>query len=205
VSRALHPFASRTPVLLVPGLGGSEPGHWQTLWQQRFADMHRVVQEDFDDPRLDAWAARIARAIGECATPPVVAAHGFGCLAFARAVAAHPVAAAAGLLVAPADGQRFGIADALIAHPLPMPTLLVASTNDPGLKFVQAGALAMRWGSRLVSVGGCGHINVQSGHGEWPVGLALLRDLAERAAAAGTLALGAGRAGQAAGAAEHAR
>jgi hypothetical protein len=32
-----------------------------------------------------------------------------------------------------------------------------------------------------------GHINAESGHGPWPAGMALLRDVAERAAAAGTL------------------
>jgi predicted alpha/beta hydrolase family esterase len=100
---------------------------------------------------------------------------------------------------------QFGIADALLARELPLPTLVAASTDDPSLKFVRAGTLAVQWGSRLASVGASGHIDARSGHGEWPVGLALLRDVAERAAAAGTLALGAGRAAQAAYAEERPR
>ena len=89
------------------------------------------------------------------------------------------------LLVAPADPSRLGLGEATLAAPLPLVSTLVASTNDPWLKFVKAGALAMQWGSRLASIGACGHVNVQSGHGEWPAGLALLRDVAERVAAAG--------------------
>lgn len=61
-------------------------------------------------------------------------------------------------------------------------------TDDPRLKFVKAGALASRWGSRFEGYANVGHINAKSGLGAWPAGFALLRDLAERAASAGTLA-----------------
>jgi uncharacterized protein len=142
----------------------------------------------FRPARPRCLARTVAAAIAASAAPPVVVAHSFGCLAFVRAVLAHGARVPAALLVAPADPARFDLAEATLAAPLPLPSTLVASTDDPWLKFVKAGALATQWGSRFASVGARGHLNVQSGHGEWPAGLALLRDVAERAAAAGTIA-----------------
>jgi predicted alpha/beta hydrolase family esterase len=187
-AHALYPFAPRTPVLVVPGLHDSGPGHWQSRWQERYPDFQRIEQADFATPALATWAATVAAAIAATASPPLVVAHSFGCLATVRAIDTHRRTIAGALLVAPADPDRFDAASMLPVHVLPVPTTLVGSTNDPWLKFVKAGALASQWGSRFVGYRDAGHINAESGHGDWPEGLALLRDLAERAAAAGTLA-----------------
>ena len=53
--------------------------------------------------------------------------------------------------------------------------MLVASTNDPWMNFASAAYWAERWGSRLHCLGAAGHINVDSGFGPWPDGLAMLR------------------------------
>lgn len=183
-TRALYPFAWHTPVLVAPGLDDSGPAHWQTLWQRGHPEMTRIVQDDFATPDLARWAATIAAAVEASERPPVIVAHSFGCLATVRAVLAYELTLAGALLVAPADPDRFGVAHGLLAGPLPCPSTLVASTSDPWLKFVKAGALAAEWGSRLVSAGRAGHVNADSGHGTWPAGLGLLRDLAERTVAA---------------------
>jgi predicted alpha/beta hydrolase family esterase len=183
-TRALYPFAWHTPVLVAPGLDDSGPMHWQTLWLRRHPEMTRIVQKDFARPDLARWAGAVAREVEAARVPPLVVAHSFGCLATVRAVLAYDVTLAGALLVAPADPDRFGIAHDLLAGSLPFPSTLVASTNDPWLKLVKAGALAAEWGCRMVSAGRAGHINSDSGHGPWPAGLGLLRDLAERTAAA---------------------
>jgi hypothetical protein len=186
-SHPLYPFAWHTPVLVVPGLNDSGPRHWQSLWQARHPALTRVVQSDFAAPSLAHWAETVARAVAAAPEPPIVVAHSFGCLATVRAVRHHGAAIAGALLVAPADPARFDIANEEVAGVLPAPATLVASTNDPWLKFVKAGALAAQWGCRFVSVGEAGHVNAESGFGDWPEGFALLRDVAERAAAAGTV------------------
>lgn len=186
-NHALRPFAPHTPVLVVPGLHDSGPGHWQSHWLRASPVFIRVVQPDFDTPALDDWAATVARAIDAAGAPPIIVAHSFGCLATIRATFVHRRAVAGALLVAPADPDHFSIGHLLPAVRLPFPTTLVASTDDPWLKFVKAGALAIRWGSRFEGCAHVGHINADSGLGAWPAGFALLRDLAERAAAAGTL------------------
>ena len=55
--------------------------------------------------------------------------------------------------------------------------VVVASTKDPFCPIRTAGAYARSWGSEVVRLQNAGHINVESGHGEWPLGLALLQSL----------------------------
>ena len=52
--------------------------------------------------------------------------------------------------------------------PLPFPSLVVASRNDPFGTYEHAGDIANAWGSLLVDAGESGHINSESGHGPWP-------------------------------------
>lgn len=59
----------------------------------------------------------------------------------------------------------------------PFPSLVVASTDDPFGSVHHAQRCAVAWGSAFVEIGSAGHINADSGHGEWPVGFALLEQL----------------------------
>ena len=172
----------RLPVLVVPGLHDSGLDHWQTRWQHRHRHFRRVVQPDWATPDLNRWAARVATAIDGCAAPPLVVAHSFGALATVRATFLFERRIAGAMLVAPADPDLFGVLVRLPATPLPYPTLLVASSDDPWLKFTKAGALATRWGSRFVAIGPAGHVNVASGHGACPEGHRLLREFAAHVA-----------------------
>jgi predicted alpha/beta hydrolase family esterase len=60
---------------------------------------------------------------------------------------------------------------------LPYRSILVASGNDPFCPVRLAGAYARAWGSEFVRLNDAGHINVDSGHGDWPLGWALLQSL----------------------------
>jgi uncharacterized protein len=64
--------------------------------------------------------------------------------------------------------------------PLPFPTTVVTSTNDPYVTPARAREFAAAWGARLVEIGPAGHINSSSGLGAWPAGLELLSELARR-------------------------
>ena len=61
--------------------------------------------------------------------------------------------------------------------PLAFPSLVVASSDDPYSSLEHAHAAATRWGSRWHNLGPCGHINGDSGLGDWPQGRALLDSL----------------------------
>ena len=61
--------------------------------------------------------------------------------------------------------------------PLAFPSLVVASSDDPYSSLEHAHAAATRWGSRWHNLGPCGHINGDSGLGDWQQGRALLDSL----------------------------
>ena len=62
-------------------------------------------------------------------------------------------------------------------HPL-LPAVL--SADDPFADPARSLQLAAAWGSEIVSLGAAGHINADSGLGDWPEGIALLQALATR-------------------------
>jgi predicted alpha/beta hydrolase family esterase len=88
------------------------------------------------------------------------------------------------LLVAPADPERRGALADFAPVPyaqLPYRSILVASNTDPYCPVRLAGAYARAWGSEFVRLQNAGHINVESGHGHWPLGWGLLQSLLEDA------------------------
>jgi len=174
-----------TRLLIVPGLSGSGPEHWQTVWERLDARCRRVAQSDWEKPELSAWLQSLERAVEESAEPALLVAHSLGAVLvahWARARASTSVLGA--LLVAPADVDT--LAPSMTALQsfaplpggrLPFPSLLVASRNDPYVSLERAAWMASAWGSRLVDVGSQGHINADSGLGTWPAGRALLAEL----------------------------
>jgi predicted alpha/beta hydrolase family esterase len=63
--------------------------------------------------------------------------------------------------------------------PLPFPSIVATSTDDPLGNPVRVRALARAWGSRLRSLGPVGHLNPASGFGEWPDAEGLIAELAD--------------------------
>jgi predicted alpha/beta hydrolase family esterase len=168
------------PVLVVPGLRGSGHAHWQTLWERRYPHFVRVHQDDWNAPDLDRWARRIVETALELDEPALVVAHSFGCLAAVRADGFQSNLIAGALLVAPANPERFGIERTLPAKPLLFPSTVVASANDPWMPLEQARSWAERWGSEFLNLGQKGHINADSGLGEWAEGQQLMHRLCRR-------------------------
>ncbi|WP_374671364.1 RBBP9/YdeN family alpha/beta hydrolase [Acidovorax temperans] len=171
-----------TSIIIVPGWRDSGPGHWQTLWAERLPQARRVVQDDWHTPTRSAWVARLEETVLEQPGPVVIVAHSLGCITTAHM---NPEAAArvrGALLVAPADPERRAVLSDFAPVPyaaLPYRSILVASSNDPYCPIRLAGAYARAWGSEFVRLQNAGHINVDSGHGEWPLGRALLQSLKE--------------------------
>jgi predicted alpha/beta hydrolase family esterase len=99
------------------------------------------------------------------------------------------------LLVAPSDPERPGAPREVASFAplprgaaLPYPSLLVASANDAICSPQRAAELAAAWGSELRVAGALGHINADSGLGDWPQGQQLLHELQLRAAGTSELA-----------------
>lgn len=188
--------------LIVPGFHGSGPAHWQTWFETQVPGARRVSGIDWEQPVLPHWAQAVRDGIDRASGPVWLVAHSFGCLATVLAANSRRERVAGLMLVAPADPERFtpqGLRDAgtspelpslarwIPRSPLGAPSLVVASTNDPWVRLSSATYWAQCWGCQLVNIGAAGHINVDSGHGPWPRGLALFKALQ---AAQGDLPLG---------------
>ena len=167
--------------IIVPGWRDSGPGHWQSLWAERLDQAVRVEQDDWVTPSRQAWVASLARTIALQRAPVIIVAHSLGCIATAHLPAEAAACIQGALLVAPADPERRAILSDFAPVPcqkLPYRSVLVASSNDPYCPVRLAGAYARAWGSEFVRIQDGGHINIESGHGEWPLGVALLQSLA---------------------------
>lgn len=182
--------ASRLRILMVPGIDNSGPSHWQTLWEQDDPRAQRVELGMWDRPSRNVWVNQLNHAIHASSQPTLLVAHSLGCHAVAWWAAlerpiAGPVVGA--LLVAPPEVGAGTIDDRLSAFApspnvaLPFPSILVASRNDPYLRFNDARALAEQWGCRFADVGRSGHINAESGIGAWDFGRFLLDQVTARA------------------------
>ncbi|MES2975293.1 MAG: alpha/beta hydrolase [Pseudomonadota bacterium] len=173
-------MSQATPIIIVPGWRDSGPGHWQSLWAERLPGALRVVQDDWVSPSRAAWVNELSTLILAQPGPVVLAAHSLGCIAAAHLPPEAAARVQGALLVAPADPERRAILNDFAPVPfgkLPYRSVLVASSNDPYCPVRLAGAYARAWGSEFVRLNGAGHINIESGHGEWPLGLALLQSL----------------------------
>jgi predicted alpha/beta hydrolase family esterase len=168
-------------MVLMPGLHNSGERHWQSLWQRRYDDMERVEQEDWDHPQLETWSRRLDQVLAADPRPTLVLAHSFGCLATVYSLARDTGHIAGALLVAPADPDRFGVGHLLPQHALNCTTVLIASANDPWMSLSRAAAWARHWDSQFINIGDAGHINADSGLGDWRYGQAQMRRLARAA------------------------
>jgi predicted alpha/beta hydrolase family esterase len=178
----IQSMSSSPIVVFVPGWKNSGPGHWQSLWASRLPGAVRVEMSDADwlHPKREVWIRAISHTILNSPRPVVVAAHSLGCIATAHLPSEVTRRIGGALLVAPADPDRRGVLSDFSPvpyQPLPYRSVVVASAHDPYCPIRTAGAFARSWGSELMRLQNAGHINVESGHGEWPLGLALLESL----------------------------
>ena len=173
-------------ILLLPGWQNSGPDHWQSLWEARHG-YPRVEQHDWMRPLRGDWSAMLEETVVDADGPVVLVAHSLGCILTAwwaaRSPNAHRVQGA--LLVAPGDVERPDLAaqihgwSPIARQPLPFPSVLVGSRNDPYCIYERAEGLGEAWGARFVDGGARGHINAESGLGDWAEGHGWLRTLAE--------------------------
>ena len=152
-----------------------------------------VEQADWWRPRRGDWLARLDEVVidshGDGANL-VLVAHSLGCIQVAAwaAVSRHTARVRGALLVAPGDVEQPELREQLpgwapiVRAPLPFAAHLVGSRNDPYCSADRARGLARDWGAHWHDLGEAGHINADSGLGDWPAGHALLQELSTGAA-----------------------
>ncbi|PZM11483.1 alpha/beta hydrolase [Rhizobium tubonense] len=167
--------------LIIPGLNGSNDGHWQRFWAREDPTSHIVQQESWTYPRQADWLNNLEIEL-EKAGEAFLVAHSLGCLLTAQ-LAGRPAArrVKGALLVAPCDlwateKLHPGVMDfhEMPQEPLPFPTLTVGSLNDPYMPLDLLMTYGHVWKSEVQNLGLAGHINIASGYGRWAGGYALL-------------------------------
>jgi hypothetical protein len=166
-------------VLILPGLGNSGPGHWQSLWEQAHG-YRRVEQANWDQPKLADWLHNLERAVAQAEGEVVLVAHSLACSLvahFAQLGGAATRHVRGAFLVSPADvesrrctPEEVRCFSPIPLEPLPFPARVVTSSDDPYVDRERAELFAQRWGAEFVDIGRAGHINASSGLGAWPEG-----------------------------------
>ena len=164
-------------ILIVPGYTNSGPGHWQTRWQEKLSTARRVEQAEWSKPVREDWTAAIATAVNEAERPVVLVAHSLGVAATVLAVPDFRKPVAGAFLVAPPDVANPAIRPKHLmtfgpypTDPLPFPSIVVASRNDPFSSYEAAEEAAAGWGSMVLDAGEAQHLNAEAGYGPWPEG-----------------------------------
>ncbi|MGL4404259.1 MAG: RBBP9/YdeN family alpha/beta hydrolase [Notoacmeibacter sp.] len=168
---------SQADISIVPGLNNSGPNHWQSRWEAKLSNASRILHPDFAVPSRKLWTAAIVEAVETATRPVVLVAHSIGVASIAHAAPSLKGKVAGAFLVAMSDWNRPEVLPGvthdfapLPREPLPFPSMMVASRNDPYCDFEVAGDYANCWGSFLMDAGDSAHINDESGHGPWPEG-----------------------------------
>lgn len=182
-------------ILIIPGWTNAGPEHWQTRWERKLPHARRVAQVEWDKPICADWVAQIIATVAAAQRPAVLVAHSCGVSAVVHAAPKLAKGKVAGaLLVAPPDhgvvaswtepGSDWlaenGGFHPVPPAPLPFPSLVIASRNDPFCAYEKAQEMALDWGSDIADAGQSGHLNTASGHGPWPEGLLKLGQFLKR-------------------------
>jgi predicted alpha/beta hydrolase family esterase len=179
---------SNCKILVLPGWQNSGPDHWQSRWERLYGDL-RVEQHDWMHPLRGDWITRLEDVLLIQTGPVVLVAHSLGCMLVAAwaAVSRNTDKVHGALLVAPGDPEREEFRAPLrswspvVMQKLPFKSILLGSQNDPYCSAARAQEFAAAWGSEFVECGLRGHINAESGLGDWPEGRALVRALQDAA------------------------
>jgi predicted alpha/beta hydrolase family esterase len=177
-------------ILIVPGLRDHVPEHWQTLLEQRLPNTRSVPRMDHDKLSCAAWVAALDRSVAAIEGPLILVAHSAGVMITVHWARRHRRPIKGALLATPPDFESplpagYPTMDTLRENgwlptprdPLPFPSIVAASTNDPLGAYARVAELAGAWGSRLVNVGAAGHLNPAAGYGAWPRAESFIREL----------------------------
>ena len=187
-------MAMTARLVILAGWNNSGPDHWQSRWPRlhgREAHFQRVEQDDWAWPRRGDWMMRLDEALLADAAlaeaPAVLVAHSLAChlVAAWAAHSRHTARVKSAWLVAPPDldGEPTPASLApqlqswrqVVRQRLPFPSSVLASRDDPYATLARSQALARDWGASFDDLGEAGHVNADSGHGDWPEGWARLR------------------------------
>lgn len=171
-----------TNYFLIPGIGNSGPGHWQTWFERTGENFHPIIRQEWNAPTCSDWIETIDKAISDYDLSTVILiGQSLGCSTIAHWAKQYNKKIKGALLVAPGDVEAPQYTfPAKGFAPIPtgkinFPTMVVASNDDQRVSLERAKYFADSWGSEFINIGNAGHINAAPGHYEWKHGLEILK------------------------------
>jgi hypothetical protein len=165
-------------VLLLHGWGGSDFPHWQSWLAGEIAKDYGCVNflkfSDFDAPKLALWLEELQYALDDF-QPDIVICHSLANTLWFHLCQTQSLQKIQKLyLVAPPSltcevGELSEFFPVQTPHNLnAVKTLLITSTNDPYMSMDEAKQLQKKLNIEMKILENAGHINAESGYGEWP-------------------------------------
>lgn len=178
-------------LLLLHGWGGSDFPHWQSWLAAEVAKEYGCVDflrlPDFDHPDKKVWISHASQEIRRL-RPDVVVCHSLGNTLWFHMCNEELIEEDVKhlLLVAP-PSMQCDIAELASFFPVSVPkrvyankALLIVSDNDPYMDMQEAASLQRALDIPMEVLHDAGHINAESGYGEWQWMLQYIKRLGEK-------------------------
>ena len=164
-------------VLLLHGWGGSDSPHWQSWLAGELAKDYGKVSflefSNYDFPELGMWKQELLQELKEF-KPDIVICHSLANTLWFHLCQDDDFIEVEKLYLVAPPSLSCEIEELKSFFPLHMPTnphaketILVTSTNDPYMTIDEAKKLQASLGIEIKILQDAGHINADSGFGEW--------------------------------------
>lgn len=169
--------------LIIHGLGGSGPDHWQTwLYDELIKRKFNVCYptfSDFDCPNKDVWLDELSSSLKSLPDNhrKIVITHSLGGLLWQHFAAIHNKKYADHVILVAPPSPKVVIPEVSSFYPVPLngnhlakvanETLFVHSNNDHYCS-VEDSTHYLKLNVPSIIFPNMGHINTVSGHGKWP-------------------------------------
>ena len=165
-------------VLLVHGWGGSDFPHWQSWLAGEIAKRYGTVNflrfSDYDTPKLGIWKDELLEAL-EDFKPDIVICHSLATTLWFHLCQTTTLTTLQQLYLVAPPSLTCEIQELKEFFPQALPNnlfakeaLLIGSTNDPYMSVDEIQQIQKHLNIPLKLLSDAGHINSDSGFGEWP-------------------------------------
>ena len=166
-----------TKVLLLHGWGGSDFPHWQSYLAGELAKNYGCVNflrfDDVDFPKRSRWSEQTLEALRDF-KPDVVICHSLANTLWFHLCHTEQLPKIEHLYLVAPPSLKCEIEELKEFFPVTLPSnlyahnvTLITSTDDPYMKSDEAVSIAQQLGIRHEILQNAGHINADSGYGEW--------------------------------------
>lgn len=168
----------RKKTLLLHGWGGSCSPHWQSWLASEIAKDYGSVSffkfSNFHHPDLEIWKSELKKEF-DSFNPDIVVCHSLANTLWFHLCNDEDIKTVEKLFLVAPPSMECEIEELKSFFPVEIPKdlkakeiLLVTSTNDPYMSIDEANSLQKNLGIEMEMLDNAGHINADSGFGEWP-------------------------------------